>query len=355
MSHPSDPELLAITDEGGCDLNRDLPAELTKCVLGTFRFAAVPINRRSDRAVTYPGILDHAEPDLSGPVGRVSAGVVACCHERTRRTDQCPSEGHALLATRLHVLHAAASRSALASPAGRSGQHMEGPGRGCVRALDGWRQRDGTYRGDRRPGGRQSCAGRGRGRDPRAVKLWEKEKLRLEADGPKQFWRCGAFSPVGVPPHCATPDLAARAFCTYRDGDENSGRNDRGSPFLTRISDRDAVRRLPPSPAIEFVGRGHVDSSPQCPPLQGCGSVGRRDAGGACRPLQLTGLSVGGRWRWGYGMKSARLPGFRLVTLAGTNMAHPETGELIPACVQHSVLDPEENKTLRTLLPVIQP
>lgn len=37
------------------------------------------------------------------------------------------------------------------------------------------------------------------------------------------------------------------------------------------------------------------------------------------------------------------------------HMAHPETGELIPACVQHSVLDPEENKTLRNLLPVIQP
>lgn len=37
------------------------------------------------------------------------------------------------------------------------------------------------------------------------------------------------------------------------------------------------------------------------------------------------------------------------------HMAHPETGELIPACVQHSVLDPAENKTLRNLLPVIQP
>jgi len=54
-------------------------------------------------------------------------------------------------------------------------------------------------------------------------------------------------------------------------------------------------------------------------PLHGCGSVGRRDAGVACRPLRTTGLSVGGRWRWGDGMKSARLPGFRLVTLAGTS------------------------------------
>ena len=33
-------------------------------------------------------------------------------------------------------------------------------------------------------------------------------------------------------------------------------------------------------------------------------------------------------------------------------MAHPETGELVPACVQHSVLDPGENVTLRTLLPL---
>lgn len=33
-------------------------------------------------------------------------------------------------------------------------------------------------------------------------------------------------------------------------------------------------------------------------------------------------------------------------------MAHPETGELVPACVQHSVLDPGENQALRTLLPL---
>lgn len=33
-------------------------------------------------------------------------------------------------------------------------------------------------------------------------------------------------------------------------------------------------------------------------------------------------------------------------------MAHPETGELVPACVQHSVLDPVENVALRRLLPL---
>jgi hypothetical protein len=33
-------------------------------------------------------------------------------------------------------------------------------------------------------------------------------------------------------------------------------------------------------------------------------------------------------------------------------MAHPETGELVPACVQHSVLDPDENRELRVLLPL---
>jgi hypothetical protein len=33
-------------------------------------------------------------------------------------------------------------------------------------------------------------------------------------------------------------------------------------------------------------------------------------------------------------------------------MAHPETGELVPACVQHSVLDPGENIALRRLLPL---
>lgn len=34
------------------------------------------------------------------------------------------------------------------------------------------------------------------------------------------------------------------------------------------------------------------------------------------------------------------------------SMAHPETGELVPACVQHSVLDPVENVALRRLLPL---
>jgi len=33
-------------------------------------------------------------------------------------------------------------------------------------------------------------------------------------------------------------------------------------------------------------------------------------------------------------------------------MAHPETGVLVPACVQHSVLDPAENAALRTVLPM---
>lgn len=33
-------------------------------------------------------------------------------------------------------------------------------------------------------------------------------------------------------------------------------------------------------------------------------------------------------------------------------MGHPETGELVPACVQHSVLDPHENRQLVELLPM---
>jgi len=35
-------------------------------------------------------------------------------------------------------------------------------------------------------------------------------------------------------------------------------------------------------------------------------------------------------------------------------MAHPENGTLVPACVQHSVLDPGENAGLRTLLPLVE-
>ncbi|GAB3550617.1 hypothetical protein GCM10027404_18150 [Arthrobacter tumbae] len=33
-------------------------------------------------------------------------------------------------------------------------------------------------------------------------------------------------------------------------------------------------------------------------------------------------------------------------------MSHPETGQLIPACAQHSVLDPVANVELRRLLPL---
>ncbi len=36
-------------------------------------------------------------------------------------------------------------------------------------------------------------------------------------------------------------------------------------------------------------------------------------------------------------------------------MAHPETGQLVPACVQHCLLDPEENRQLVQLLPLPRP
>jgi hypothetical protein len=35
-------------------------------------------------------------------------------------------------------------------------------------------------------------------------------------------------------------------------------------------------------------------------------------------------------------------------------MAHPETGRIVPACVQHSVLDPDENRRLRVELPLVR-
>ncbi|MEV0886424.1 radical SAM domain-containing protein [Streptomyces microflavus] len=35
-------------------------------------------------------------------------------------------------------------------------------------------------------------------------------------------------------------------------------------------------------------------------------------------------------------------------------MAHPRDGTLVPACVQHAVLDPAENAALRTLLPIVE-
>ena len=35
-------------------------------------------------------------------------------------------------------------------------------------------------------------------------------------------------------------------------------------------------------------------------------------------------------------------------------MAHPDSDQLVPACVQHAVLDPEENATLRRQLPMVK-
>jgi hypothetical protein len=40
------------------------------------------------------------------------------------------------------------------------------------------------------------------------------------------------------------------------------------------------------------------------------------------------------------------------LTACTYSMAHPETGQLVPACAQHSVLDPVENAGLRRLLPL---
>jgi hypothetical protein len=36
-------------------------------------------------------------------------------------------------------------------------------------------------------------------------------------------------------------------------------------------------------------------------------------------------------------------------------MAHPDSGRIVPACVQHAVLDLEENRRLLTLLPIGSP
>ena len=33
-------------------------------------------------------------------------------------------------------------------------------------------------------------------------------------------------------------------------------------------------------------------------------------------------------------------------------MGHPDSDQLVPACVQHAILDPQENRELVTLLPL---
>ena len=131
----------------------------------------LPLTRQSDER--------QADPASTSPMMRgsteltITAGstvVVACCHELSGRSNCGPSNGHALLATGLHVLHADASTSALSSPASPPGQYLEGPGRGSVRALGGRRQRDGAHRGDRRPSRGKSAAGGGGSRYPWAMR-----------------------------------------------------------------------------------------------------------------------------------------------------------------------------------------
>ncbi|WP_329048816.1 radical SAM domain-containing protein [Streptomyces violaceus] len=67
---------------------------------------------------------------------------------------------------------------------------------------------------------------------------------------------------------------------------------------------------------------------------------------------------VGPAWEMTQRGEQAEDPGLRETQerLAACHyaMAHPETGTLVPACVQHAVLDPAENAALRTLLPIVE-
>lgn len=61
-------------------------------------------------------------------------------------------------------------------------------------------------------------------------------------------------------------------------------------------------------------------------------------------------------WELIQGGQVAEDPGVRAtqerLAACSYTMAHPETGQLVPACAQHSVLDPTENRGLRRLLPL---
>ena len=61
-------------------------------------------------------------------------------------------------------------------------------------------------------------------------------------------------------------------------------------------------------------------------------------------------------WELIQGGQVAEDPGVRAtqerLAACSYTMAHPETGQLVPACAQHSVLDPAENRGLRRLLPL---
>lgn len=67
MSHPPDPELLAITDEGGCDLNCDAVMRLTLDVDDAFLAATIAGSSLPPHPLERGGfpVLD-VRPDVKG-------------------------------------------------------------------------------------------------------------------------------------------------------------------------------------------------------------------------------------------------------------------------------------------------
>ena len=128
--------------------------------------------------------------------------------------------------------------------------------------------------------------------------------------------------------------------------------------------DFDAPPLLPPAllagvrpPSARAGARGRLGAALRAPGGRGCELLGH-----AARPVTFVMHSfmdaavVTPAWeRMPRGerlaeSRVARGPGAPAACLYP--MAHPESDTLVPACAQHSVLDPEENRALARLLPL---
>ena len=111
-------------------------------------------------------------------------------------------------------------------------------------------------------------------------------------------------------PHPAAPGLAAGWACR----------------FIARAGGLRALRRGPVR-AVTFVMHSFMDASVVAPAWE---------------------LTQSGRVADDPAVRAAQ----ERLAACSYAMAHPESGEIVPACVQHSVLDPQENARLATLLPL---
>ncbi|MEO6586670.1 MAG: hypothetical protein ABIN90_10280 [Knoellia sp.] len=152
----------------------------------------------------------------------------------------------------------------------------------------------------------------------------------------------------------STADLAARDRALEHFGGMNFGGT---TPFVLAVKVLRVLGRHPGDVRVAFAWVGRLTG--RSGGVRGVWSAWRS---GAVTPMTyvvhnfMDAADVAPAWKLMLDGEVATDPAVRAtqerLSACTYAMAHPETGELVPACVQHSVLDPGENEQLRRLLPL---